>query len=349
MMKIIKEKLPQGCIFVEKTDPEPTICPIDHDGLRMAIRFLEGSNGVKDESYVIVDKKILDKVFSTVLANLVNSFNDFKEDKLRFDDDLVSLKEDGKGKLIILNLNDDYSIIGEDVAGKLTNLSIPEIKTFSNFRSGIDPDQVLNVRQVGGSYKPTGDSSYFDALDRRNKDLREWNRRNKKELEAAGIEAAPEEKHGFLNAFKQAHSLTSSIAGAVGDVGSAIDAFEKLNNWWEKRKVNKAYEREEQISRMKTYERNRLSSMFLRSRLKKVEDDGFRSMEALTNIYNSGFSNILRAPHYFDPDYLKVLYEICTLCTANAIPPNKVINIRMNISQLSALRHKLESKYGKIV
>ena len=96
-------------------------------------------------------------------------------------------------------------------------------------------------------------------------------------------------------------------------------------------------------------ERRKLSEMFLRSRLKKVEDDGFESMSILVNIYNMGYSNILKSPHYFHPEYLKVLFAICSICVANMLPPNRIINNRMNISQLSVLLNKLEAKYGKVI
>lgn len=346
MLKIIKENLPQGCIFIEKSDLGPTFCPVDNKKIKLGIQFLEGSNGVKDDSYVLVDKKVLSPVFLNVLKNLIEGIK-HNEDKLRFDEEVVSLKEDDSNCLVSLDLDDDYSIIGEKVAGKLTNLSFSEIQSFANFPLRGDGSPIL-VKTVGGSYKPTGESSFFDKLDKRNETLRRWNQQNKKFLEENNIPYAPEEKHGALSTLKELHSATSSIGGVLGDVGAAVDAVDKLKSWWEKYKINKSYENEEKINRQKVFERNRLSSMFYRSNLKKVESDGFESLSILTNIYNMGFSNILKAPHYFHPDYLKVLFAICSICVANALPPNKIINTRMNISDLSALYHKLESKYGKV-
>lgn len=346
MLKIIKEKLPTGCTFVEKTDPEPTICPIDNSKLRIAIEFLEGSDGVNDESYVIVDKKITNPVFLNVIKNIINGVNG-KFQTLRFDGDAVSLNEDEGRMLICLDLDDDYSIIGEKIASKLSNMSESEIANFANFPEKHDGSPIL-VKQVGG-YKPTGESSFFDKLDKRNESLKKWNAQNKRFLNENNIPYAPEEKHGVLETLKEIHSATSSISGVVGDVGAAIDSVDKLKNWWEKYKINKSYEDEEKLSRQKVFERNRLSSMFLRSKLKKVEDNGFESMSVLTNIFNMGFTNILKAPHYFDQNYLKVLFQICSICVSNALPPNKIINIRMNISQLSSLKDKLENKYGKVI
>lgn len=346
MLKIIKEKLPTGCIFVEKTDPEPTICPINNEKIKIAIEFLEGSNGVKDESYVIVDKKIINPVFRNVIKNIIKTIKGNTQ-TLRFNGDVASLNEEDEGMLICLDLDDDYSIIGEKIASKLSNMSESEVFNFANFPEKNDGSPIL-VKQIGG-YKPTGESSFFDKLDKRNENLKKWNTQNKKFLTENNIPYAPEEKHGILESLKGIHSATSSVSGMVGDVGATIDAIDKLKNWWEKYKINKSYENEEKLSRQKVFERNRLSSMFLRSKLKKVEDNGFESMSILTNIYNMGFTNILKAPHYFDQDYLKVLFQICSICVSNALPPNRIINVRMNISQLSSLKDKLENKYGKVI
>lgn len=348
MLKIIKENLPQGCIFVEKSDLGPTFSPLENKKISLAIQFLEGSNGVLDDSYVIVDKKILNPLFLNAIKGLVGELSK-TESKLRFDNDVVTLKEDNENKLVSLDLDDDYSIVGEKVAGKLTNLSFSELSNFANFPNRGNQDGPILVKTVGGSYKPTGESSYFDKLDKRNETLRKWNSSNKRFLEENNIPYAPEEKHGFLEELKKAHSATSSISGMIGDVSVAIDTIDKLKNWWDEYKIKKGYENEEEIKRSRTEERRRLSAMFLKSRLKKVEDDGFESMSVLINIYNMGYTNILKSPHYFQPDYLKVLFSICSVCVANMIPPNKIINNRMNISQLSALLHRLEAKYGKVV
>lgn len=348
MLKIIKEKLPTGCIFVEKSDIGPTFSPLENKKISLAIKFLEGPEGVLDESYVIVDKKLLNPVFMNAINGLIKEMGK-TEDKLRFDDEVVVLKEDDQNKLVSLDIDDDYSIVGEKVAGKLTNLSFSELSNFANFPNrGVQDGPVL-VKTVGGSYKPSGESSYFDKLDKKNETLKKWNISNKKFLEENNIPYAPEEKHGFLEGLKKTHSLTSSVAGSLSDVGVILESIDKLKNWWDEYKIKKGYQDEEDIKRSRTMERRKLSEMFLRSRLKKVEDDGFESMSILVNIYNMGYSNILKSPHYFHPEYLKVLFAICSICVANMLPPNRIINNRMNISQLSVLLNKLEAKYGKVV
>lgn len=349
MIKVIKEKLPKGCIYVEKLDVDPMICPIENKGLKLALRFLEGSNGTSDESYVIIDKKTIDPMFWDLIKRIISlSSKSSRDHKIRFNEDVSSIRDDEEGKLINLDLNEDYSIIGEKVAGKLTNLSFSEIKNILNF-SRFDSDDVITVKSLPGPHKPFGEKGFFDSLDKRNERLRKWNIQNKKFLEENNIPYAPEEKRGFVEGLKEAHSATSSISGILGDVTGTIDAIDKIQSWWEKYKTNKAFKREEEISRKKVFERNRLSSMFLKSRLKKVESDGFESLSVLTNIYNMGFSNILNCPNYFRVEFLKLLLPICSICVANALPPNKIIGSRMSLGQMSTLLNKLENKYGSVI
>lgn len=347
MIKIIKEKLPVGCVIVEKMEPDPMICPIENSGLKVALKFLESSHGTPDESYVIIDKKTIDPIFINVIKNIISGMKCRNMQRIRLDDIVSHFSDEEDGKLICLDLDEDYSIIGEDVAGKLTNLSFSEISNFANFPIRIDSNEVLNVRQVGGSYKPSGEKLFDDIKDK-NKSIRDWNLRNKKFLEENGIPYAPEVKAGPIDALKKAHSATSSVAGILGDIGGTIDAIDKLQSWWEKYKTNKSYEREEAISRQKVFERNRLSSMFLRSSLKKVESDGFESLKTLTSIYNMGYSAILQAPNYFRPEYLKIIFMICSICVANALPPNRIIGTRLSLSALQSLYSRLESKYGPV-
>lgn len=348
MIKVVKENLPIGCIYVEKSDFDPTVCPVDNDRVKLAIRFLEGSNGTSDESYVVVDKKVIEPVFLKIIKNIINEVEGSKH-SIRFDDEVASLNEGKDGKLLCLDLNDDFSIIGENIAGKLSNLSFSEAQNFANFNTGFGSDPLLVKDISKGGYKATGESSFFDGLERRNENLRRWNTSNRRFLEENNIPYAPEEKHGFLENLKKVHSATSSVSGVIGDVNATIDTIDKLQSWWEKYKTNRSYKREEEISRLKVMQRNKLSSMFLRSRLKKVENDGFESMNVLTSIFNMGYTDILKAPHFFNPDYLKILFQICSICVANALPPNRIVSVKMNISQLSSLLHKLKSKYGDVV
>jgi len=348
MFKIIKERIPNGCIIIEKEIMTPMNCPVEDKAVKLALRFLDSAEGTGDESYVLIDKKVTSPIFLNVIKKLISDFMPMIAKPMRLDNDIVSniLVDDNDNQLVAFDLGANFSIIGEKIASKLSNLSNDEIVSFSGFGGGYDPSEVINVRQVGGSYKPSGESSFFDGLKNRNADLKRWNTSNSKFLTENNIPYAPEEKHGFLSSLKEAHSMTSSVAGAIGDVNATIDGLDKLYNWWEKYKTSKAFKNEERVSKQKVFERNRLNSMFFRSNLKKVENDGFESLKFLTGIYNMGFSNILRAPHYFKPEYLKVLFSICSICVSNALPSNKIIDIRMSLSDLQGLYSRLERKYG---
>ena len=100
MIKIIKEKLPVGCVIVEKMEPDPMICPIENSGLKVALKFLESSHGTPDESYVIIDKKTIDPIFINVIKNIISGMKCRNMQRIRLDDIVSHFSDEEDGKLI---------------------------------------------------------------------------------------------------------------------------------------------------------------------------------------------------------------------------------------------------------
>lgn len=357
MLKILKEKIPEGCILCEKDIYFPLVSPVKSEPVPSVLKYLDGPEGTEDDSYLIIDKKLIDPFILEIIKKLIEK-TDRCQKKIRLQDCdgmVFSVNTDKEhGKLVNIELNDDYSIVGEDVAGKLTTFNFEKIKNknFANFSpKTIEPGEVINVRQVGSGPKVSGGmASYKENKRKTNESIDRWNQANKKTLEEAGVPYMPHVGGGtvdsVIGAVGAVNALTSGISGSISDIGITIDSVTKLMDWWDKRQVNNAYKREEELSKQKIAERNKLSGMFYRSNLKKVEADGFQSLQVLTNIYNMGFSKILVAPHYFKPEFLKILLAICSVCVENALPPNKIIDTKMNLGTLTLLYKKLISKYG---